>query len=64
MMMMLLLPSLMMTKQVMKREGFANTIKWREVIENVWLRVEYLVDVNTQYGPAMVVGLLNGELVC
>ena len=44
---------------------FANTIKWREVVQNVWLRVEYLIDVNTQYGPAVIVGLLkrDGETI-
>ena len=46
-------------------DEFANTIKWREVIENVWIRVEYLLDVNTQYRPAVVVGLLkrDGETI-
>ena len=44
---------------------FANTIKWREVVQNVWLRVEYLIDVNTQFGPAVIVGLLkrDGETI-
>ena len=42
-------------------EGFANIIKWCEVIENVWLRVEHLVDVNTQYGPAVIVELLKRD---
>ena len=42
-------------------EEFANTIKWREVIENVWLRVEHLAYVNTQYGPAVIVELLKRD---
>ena len=46
-------------------DEFANTIKWREVVQNVWLRVEYLIDVNTQFGPAVIVGLLkrDGETI-
>ena len=44
---------------------FANTIKWREVVQNVWFRVEYLIDVKTQFGPAVIAGLLkrDGETI-
>ena len=44
---------------------FANAIPWREVEQKLWLCVEYLIDVNTQFGPARIVGLQkrDGETI-
>ena len=48
-----------------EEEEFKNTIKWCDVEENVWLRVEGLVHVHTKYGPAVIAELLNrnGETI-
>ena len=44
---------------------FTNAIPWREVPQNVWLRVYYIIDVTTQYGPGNIVGLRkrDGEVI-
>ena len=38
-------------------DGFNNAVSWREVPLQTWLRVDYIHEVTTQYGPANIVEL-------